>query len=264
MILQETAVPVALVTGASRGVGRGIAVSLGAAGWTVWVTARSNRASGSTSHLPGTVEDTAEAVDAAGGAGVAWACDHSDSESIARLARAIEERHPALDLLVNNSWAGYERLNAGGWEEWNAPFFEQPLELFDSMMVSGVRSHYLTTAQCARLLMAAGSSLVVTISFDGSGPVAYRIAKAADDQLAAALRGGFPAGQVCSVALHPGLVKTEGVMQFSQYMDMAGAQSPEGVGRVVAALAGDPDRRRFDGRVVTAEEMAGLYGVLLD
>ena len=132
---------VALVTGASRGVGKGIAISLGAAGWTVWVTARSSVATGSTSHLPGNIEETAEAVDKAGGVGVPWRCDHTRDAEVSALAAAVEERHGHLDLLVNNTWAGYERLNAGAWDEWNAPFFEQPAEMFDSMLMSGVRSH---------------------------------------------------------------------------------------------------------------------------
>ena len=119
----------ALVTGASRGLGRGIAVALGASGWTVWITGRSTRAGGSTSHLPGTVEQTAEAVTAAGGRGIAVACDHRDDDQARALVQRIEANSGALHLLVNNAWAGYERLNAGEWTEWNAPFWDQPLQL---------------------------------------------------------------------------------------------------------------------------------------
>lgn len=252
---------VALVTGSSRGVGKGVAISLGAAGWTVWVTGRSAVASGQTSHLPGTVEATAAAVDKAGGVGVPWRCDHTSDDEVSALALAIEERHGQLDLLVNNTWAGYERLNAGGWDEWNALFFDQPMELFDSMLASGVRSHYLTTARCARLMMASPSALVVTVSFGGSGPLAYVVSKAADDCLARALSGRFPSGQVTSVGVHPGLVTTEGVLQFAEHLDLSSAQSPEGVGRVVAALAADPCQRRFDGQVLDIEELAVVYGI---
>src|SRR6266566_3520246 len=117
---------VAWVTGGSRGVGRGVAVALGQAGWVVYVTARSS-AAGRTGHLPGTVEQTADAVTAAGGAGVAVPCDHTDDDAVRAVAARITANHGRLDLLVNNAWAGYERLNAGGFQEWNAPFWGQAL-----------------------------------------------------------------------------------------------------------------------------------------
>src|SRR5215475_601469 len=132
---------VAWVTGGSRGVGRGVAIALGQAGWVVYVTARSS-ADGRTGHLPGTVEQTADAVTAAGGSGVAVPCDHRDDEAVRAVAARITADHGRLDLLVNNAWAGYERLNAGAWQEWNAPFWRQPLELFDAML----------PAACARIM----------------------------------------------------------------------------------------------------------------
>lgn len=251
--------PVALVTGATRGVGRGIAVAFGEAGWTVWVTGRSSRRHGSTSHLHGTVEDVAKEVDEAGGTGVPWRCDHSDQDSVAQLAGRIEESHGSLEVLVNNSWAGYERLNAGAWEEWNAPFFEQPVELFDTMMSSGLRSHYLTAAACARLLMQSPSGLILATSFGGGGPVSYVVAKAADDRLAVALASAFPKGSVTSVAIHPGVVATEGVLQFAEHMDLSDALAPVELGRLVVALATDPRRATLTGRVLTVEELAHRY-----
>jgi NAD(P)-dependent dehydrogenase (short-subunit alcohol dehydrogenase family) len=95
----------------------------------------------------------------------------------------------------------------------------------------------------------------------GTGPVGYVVSKAADDRLAQALSGSFPSGDVTSVGLHPGLVTTEGVLQFRDYFDFGAAQSPEGVGRVVAALAADSDPRRFDGQVLDVETLANEYGV---
>jgi dehydrogenase/reductase SDR family protein 1 len=258
---------VALITGGSRGLGRGIAVALGAAGWTVWVTGRSSRAGDTTSHLPGTVEQTAEAVTAAGGHGVAAICDHRDDAQVRAVVGRIEAEAGALHLLVNNAWSGYERLNAGGWEEWVAPFWQQPLDLWDAMFDGGIRTHYVATALCARLLRAVPGSLVVTISAHvdtkataGYG-VAYSVAKAADDRLALATSTALATDGVASVALHPGLVRTEGAMQFAERLDLTDSQSPEGVGRVIAALAGDVKVMSLTGRALAVADLAKRYGV---
>jgi NAD(P)-dependent dehydrogenase (short-subunit alcohol dehydrogenase family) len=258
---------VALVTGASRGLGRGIAVALGAAGWTVWVTGRSSRTGGSTSHLPGTVEETAEAVTAAGGRGIPAVCDHRDDEQVRAVVARMEAEHGGLRLLVNNAWAGYERLNAGGWEEWNAPFWEQPLQLWDAMFDGGVRAHYVATALCAPLLRSTPDSVVVTISMeagaahDPSYGVAYSVAKAADDRLTAAIAAALVHDGVAAVALYPGLVRTEGVMQFAEHLDLTDSQSPQGVGRVVAALAGDGRVMSLTGSAFSVANLAQRYGV---
>ena len=258
---------VALVTGASRGLGRGIAVALGAAGWTVWVTGRSSRHSGPTSHLPGTVEETAEAVTNAGGRGVAAVCDHCDDEQVRSVVRRVQAESGGLRLLVNNAWGGYERLNAGAWEEWNAPFWEQPLELWDAMFSRGVRAHYVATALCAPLLRSAPGGLVVTVSMEVGARhearygVAYSVAKAADDRLALATSTAMASDGVASVAVHPGLVRTEGVMQFAEHLDLADSQSPEGAGRVIAALAADDEAMSLTGRAVSISELAARYGV---
>jgi dehydrogenase/reductase SDR family member 1 len=258
---------VALVTGASRGLGRGIALALGEAGWTVWVTGRSSRSVGPTSHLPGTVEETAEAVTKAGGEGIAAVCDHSDDEQTRAVVGRIQAQSRGLHLLVNNAWGGYERLNAGAWEEWNAPFWDQPLELWDAMFSAGVRAHYATTVLCAPLLRATPGRLVVTISMEAGARhqshhgVAYSVAKAADDRLAVAVSTALSGDGVASVALYPGLVRTEGVMQFAEHLDLADSQSPAGVGRVIARLAADDDVMSLTGRALTVAELARRYGV---
>ena len=383
---------IAWVTGASRGVGRGVAVALGQAGWVVYVTARSS-ADGRTGHLPGTVEQTADAVTEAGGLGVAVPCDHRDDAAVRAVAARITADHGRLDLLVNNAWAGYERLNAGGWEEWNAPFWEQPLELFDAMFGGGVRTHYVAAAVSAPLLIATPRSLVVTVSvavpeteqhafgtayamaktadavtaagglgiavkcdhrddaavravaaritadhgrldllvnnawagyerlnaggwqewnapfweqplelFDAmfSGGVrahyvaaavtaplliatpqslvvtvsvavpeteqhafgaAYAMAKTADDRLALAAAIQLGEHGVASVAVHPDWVRTEGVLQFADQADLSASQSPEGVGRAIAALAGDPEVMSLTGQALTVRALAARYGV---
>lgn len=256
----------AWVTGASRGVGRGIAVALGEAGWKVYVTARSSSA-GRTGHLPGTIEETASAVTAAGGHGLAIKCDHCDDEAVTAVATQIAASEGRLDLLVNNVWGGYERLNAGAWEEWNAPMWEQPVELFDAMFAAGVRAHYVTLALCARLLISTPGSLVVTVSFavpevgDNRFGAAYAMAKTADDRLALVAAAQLREYGVTSVAVHPGLVRTEGVLQFVEHLQMTNSQSPEAVGRAIVGLADDPELRALTGLVLSVEFLAARYGI---
>jgi dehydrogenase/reductase SDR family protein 1 len=257
----------AWVTGASRGVGRGIAVALGGAGWTVWVSARSGRTAGSTSHLPGNVEETAQAVTAAGGRGIGMVCDHREDQQVRAVAERIEAVDGALHLLVNNAWAGYERLNAGAWTEWNAPFWQQPLTLWDAMFDGGVRTHYVTSAVCAPLLRRTAPSAIVTVSMeagarhDPAHGVAYSAAKAADDRLALAMASQLAADSVASVAVYPGLVRTEGVMQYAEHLDLSAAQSPEGVGRVIAALAVDPQLMSMTGQTLHIADLARRYSI---
>jgi NAD(P)-dependent dehydrogenase (short-subunit alcohol dehydrogenase family) len=257
---------VAWVTGASRGVGRGVATALGRAGWVVYVTARSSAAA-RTGHLPGTAAETADAVTAAGGHGIAVVCDHRDDEAVAGVAARISADHGRLDLLVNNAWGGYERLNAGAWEEWNAPLWQQPLGLFDAMFTGGVRTHYVALAVCAPLLIATPYSLVVTVSMavpetdQHAFGAAYAMAKAADDRLALAAAVQLGEHAVTSVALHPDGVRTEGVLQFASQLDLTGSQSPEGVGRAVVALAGDPELLTLTGRALEVADLAERYGI---
>jgi len=161
------------------------------------------------------VEKTAEAVTAAGGRGIGAVCDQRDDEQIQAVAHRIEAECGVLHLLVNNAWAGYERRNESQWTEWSAPFWQQPVALWDAMFDGGVRTHYVTSACCAPLLRRTAASMIVTVSMEAGAAhdpaqgVAYSIAKAADDRLAAAMAGQFAADGVASVAVYPGLVRTE-------------------------------------------------------
>ena len=255
---------VAWVTGASRGVGRGIAVALGAAGWAENVTARSS-AAGRTGHLPGTVEEAAAAVTAAGGHGAGIVCDHADDAAVTAVARRIGGERGRLDLLVNNVWGGYERINAGLWEESRAPLWEQPVEVFDAMFTRGVRAHYVALAVCAPMLISTPASLVVTVSnavsADGDGGGAYAMAKLADDRLALTAALQLKEHKVASVAVHPGWVRTEGATQFAEYLDLSQPQSPEGVGRAVTALAADPNALSLTGQALSVDDLATRYGI---
>jgi NAD(P)-dependent dehydrogenase (short-subunit alcohol dehydrogenase family) len=257
---------VAWVTGASRGIGRGTAIALGRAGWVVYVTARSS-AAGRTTALPGTAAQTAQAVTAAGGHGIAITCDHRDDDAVARVSARITAERGRLDLLVNNAWGGYAGLAARAWDEWTAPFWAQPLSLFDDMFAGGVRAHYVALAACAPLLIATSGSLVVTISVAipdaelGSHGVAYAMAKAADDRLAMAAAVKLRERGVASVALHPGWVRTETVLLYAADLDLTGSQSPEGVGRAITALSADPDVMALTGRALSVGELAARYDI---
>jgi NAD(P)-dependent dehydrogenase (short-subunit alcohol dehydrogenase family) len=143
---------VALVTGASRGVGRGIALGLGEAGATVYVTGRTVEEGASASRLPGTVQSTATQVTDLGGTGIAVRCDAGDDEEIAAVLQRVEDEQGRLNVLVNSAWGGYERFTDGS--EFNpGPFWEQPLGLWDSMHRIGVRAHYVTSALAAPLMV---------------------------------------------------------------------------------------------------------------
>ncbi|MEX2206747.1 MAG: SDR family NAD(P)-dependent oxidoreductase [Myxococcota bacterium] len=254
---------VTLVTGASRGVGRGIALALGAAGATVYVTGRTTDAD-PPGELPGTIDATVREVTAAGGHAIALRCDHRDDAQVEAVFARIEADHGRLDLLVNNVWGGYERMVEDGVYRFADPFWQQPLSRWDSMFEAGVRAHYVASAFAARLMVAVGRGLIVNISFFAAqkylSNVAYGVSKAATDRLTRDCAHELRAHGVAVVSLYPGLVRTESVMRAADYLDLSNSESPEFVGRAVAALAADPDVLRRSGEVLVAAALAREYG----
>ncbi|MEV6490050.1 SDR family NAD(P)-dependent oxidoreductase [Actinoplanes sp. NPDC051633] len=258
----------AVVTGASRGVGKGVAVALGAAGYEVYVTGRSTGTSVTHPSVGGTVEQTAAAVDAAGaesgGRGVPVVCDHTDDEQTRALFEQVRERSGGLDVLVNNVWGGYAAYHEDRYQDMSGPFWEQPLRVWDDMFRAGVRAHYAATVLAVPLLRRGG--LVATISFfPGSYPagddqVAYSVAKAADDRMTAVMAAQLRPREVTAVALYPGLVRTEGVLRAGDFFDLSNSESPEFIGRAVAALAADPQVIERTGRALVVAEVADEYG----
>lgn len=254
---------VTLVTGASRGVGRGVALALGAAGATVFVTGRSSRAGARTEGLPGTVEDTAEAIGERGGRGVAVRCDHRiDAETEAVLAR-IGEEEGRLDLLVNNSWSGYER---GEEARFDAPFWEQPQWRYD-LFAASLRGHFVASRAAVPLMLPASRGLIVNIGFtDGEvplGQVAYDVCKHSTDRMALAMAAELRKTGVAAVALHPGFVRTERVEAAWERLGQGPAEvvhSPEYVGRAVASLAADPELPELSGARLAVGDLAERYG----
>ena len=256
---------VALVTGASRGVGKGIALGLGEAGATVYVTGRTEQAGQAAVALPGTIHKTAAEVTRLGGRGMAVRCDHTDDEQVRALFDRLQTEPGRLDILVNNVWGGYEHFNDGT-EFWNEKgFWTAPLSRWDKSFQAGVRAHYVAGVLAAPLMIAQGGGLIVNISFfaaqrDDRG-VAYAAAKAADDRMASAMAHELRPHNVAAVSLYPGLVRTEGVLKAGDFFDLSNSESPQFLGRVIAALAADPRRMDKSGQVLVAAAVALEYGV---
>lgn len=261
---------VAVVTGASRGIGKGVALELGAAGATVYVTGRTVEPGG---FLPGTVSATAEEVTALGGTGVAVACDHGDDEAVAALFDRVRDERGRLDVLVNNVFSSPD---AAGWL--GKRFWEAPVRAWDQTIDIGLRSHYVAAVLGAPLLLAAGSGLIVNISSPGAvrymHNVAYGVGKAALDRMTADMAHELRDARVAVVSLWPGIVHTELLdlvpagpdgrkvltLPGEGEFDLADAESPRFAGRAVAALAADPGVMARSGRAWPVAELAGDYG----
>jgi NAD(P)-dependent dehydrogenase (short-subunit alcohol dehydrogenase family) len=255
---------VALVTGASRGVGKGVALGLGEAGATVYITGRTVQPGSSPGSLGGTLLESAEAVTQAGGKGIAVACDHTDDDQVRALFDRIKTEQGRLDILVNNVWGGYEHFYDGTrfWEEQG--FWTVPISRWDKSFAAGVRAHYVASVLAAPMMIAQGSGLIVNISFfaaerDDRG-VIYGVAKAADDRMAACMAHELRPHNVAAVSLYPGLVRTESVLAAAEHFDMSNSESPEFIGRAVAALAADPKILDKTGQVLVAAQVALDYG----
>lgn len=253
---------VIVVTGASRGAGRGIATALGATGATVYVTGRTLEEGNS--ELPGTVPATAAAISAAGGKGIAVACDHGDDAQVQALFEQVREEQGRLDILVNNATCLPDGLTDKG------PFWEKPLTLTDLWNV-GMRSHYCAAYFAAPLLLANGEGLVVnTSSFGGRiymhGP-AYGAGKAAADKMAHDMAVDFKPYNVAVISLWMGLLLTERTRRVFEaepemYASMVDtAEHPEFSGRVIDALARDPTLMEKSGQVWIGAELGEEYSV---
>ena len=253
---------VAVVTGASRGVGKGIALALGEAGATVYVTGRSE-VGGTTEGLPGTVRDTADTVTQRGGQGVAVRCDHTQDAEVGALFARVTREHGCLDLLVNNVWGGYEQQD---WSRFSAPFWEQSSRHWSGMFESGVRTHLAATRLAVPLMLSNRRGLIVhTTAWDRDkylGNLFYDIAKAAVNRMAFGMARELEPHHVAVVALAPGFVGTERVLAaFARVGRVPGnLESPEYIGRAVVALAGDANVMVKSGRVLTVGQLATEYG----
>ncbi len=271
---------IAVVTGASRGAGRGCAVELGAAGATVYVTGRSRRdqpapgyvqiqALSNLARVPGSIDETAEEVTRAGGRGIAVACDHTDEAQVQALFERVQRESGRLDLLVNNAWGGHETFDG----VFQAPFWERPMVHWDAMFDRGVRNHLLSSRLAAPMFVRQGRGLIVTTTFWDrdqymQGNLFYDLAKAAMTRLAFGMAQELRPHGVASVAVSPGWMRTEFVLAGHQTDEvhwherpaLARTESPRYLGRAVVALASDPQVLERSGQALRVGDLARIYG----
>jgi NAD(P)-dependent dehydrogenase (short-subunit alcohol dehydrogenase family) len=250
---------VAIVTGASRGIGKGCALELGAAGATVYVTGRTVE-EGRRS-LPGTIGATAEQVSAEGGRGVAVACDHRRDEEVEALFARVRRDEGRLDVLVNNAFLIPPELTSG------RKFWEVPLSNWDDMIDVGTRSAFVASAFAARLMVERRRGLIANISSSGAARyawhVCYGVGKCALDRLSADTAHELAPFGVAVVSVWPGVVLTERIqanLARTPGLARLRAESQRFTGLAVAALAADPDVMRHTGRALASRELALVYG----
>jgi NAD(P)-dependent dehydrogenase (short-subunit alcohol dehydrogenase family) len=269
--VQRLAGKIALVTGASRGGGRGIALALGEAGATVYVTGRSVRGESTRPDIADlTIEGTAEQVEARGGVGIPVRCDHTDDAQVERLFGRLEREQGRLDLLVNNVWGGYE--DYGSDDAFDARFWEQPLWRWDRMFNAGVRAHFTASRLAARMMIGQRQGLMVNTTFWDRGKalssIPYDVAKTAINRLAYMMAPELREHGVAAVALSPGWMRTEAVLSvyetdetgWSEIPELARTESTEYIGRAVVALAADEQVLAKSGQTLTVGDLAREYG----
>lgn len=252
---------IALVTGASRGVGKGIALALGDAGMTVYLTGRTTRQADAHVPLAGTIFETAEAIAQRGGSAVPMVCDHQADSQVASVFQKIQQEQGRLDLLVNNAWAGYEGYSTGKHFPPDHPFWQKPISYWDDNL-NGLRWAYVSTWHAAGMMVAQGSGLIVNISFgvENLGNPAYNIAKSATDRLTQETAFQLRPHGVSVVSLYPGLVRTESVMLNAQYFDLSTSESPYFTGQAVVKLSQIPNVMSYSGSAQGVAQLAQKYG----
>jgi NAD(P)-dependent dehydrogenase (short-subunit alcohol dehydrogenase family) len=254
--------PVALVTGASRGAGAGIAHALGSHGCTVYVTGRTR--SGTESPVRGSIDETAERVNAAGGQGIAVEVDHGDHRQVQELFERIRSEQGRLDILVNNAAIIRDEMMG------RTKFWEEPLSVLDTLDV-GLRSSYVATVYAAPLMLPQGRGLVAFSSSSGAvhyafGP-AYGVPKAGTDKMAADMAFDFREFGIAAVSIWMGSLLTDRVRaviasnpeKFGHILDTA--ETPELTGHVIWALYHDPELMSVSGQTLIGAELAVQYGI---
>jgi NAD(P)-dependent dehydrogenase (short-subunit alcohol dehydrogenase family) len=262
---------VALVTGASRGAGRGIALELGAAGATVYVTGRSVEDGPTTDNVPGTIDESAREVTKRGGRGIAVRCDHTVDADVESLFDRIRKDHGRLDLLVNNVWGGYENSDCRPLPL--VPFWEQSLHQWDRMFTAGVRAHLTASRLAVPLMLPQRRGLIVSTTAN-LDPLPYLrnlfydLSKNAAARLTWAIAQELREHRIAALAVAPGFMRTERVVEAFHRANAADALNGPGgpketttyLGRAVLALAADDRVIEKSGQLVEVGTLAREYG----
>ena len=261
---------IAVVAGATRGAGRGIACMLGEAGATVYCTGRSARGNPATAGRPETVEETAELVTGRGGMGIAVRVDHTVESQVRALFERVAAEQGRLDLLVNDVWGGDEL------SEWGKPFWELSLEKGLLMQQRAVHSHIITSRYAAPWMIDRRQGLIIEITdgdtLDYRGNLFYDLAKVSAIRLAQAMAAELRPHGVSALALTPGFLRSEAMLDHfgvteanwrdgaAQDPHFIASETPTYIGRAVAALASDPDIARRSGSMLSTWRLAKEYG----
>ena len=262
---------VALVTGASRGAGRGIALELGAAGATVYVTGRSVGGGPTTDNVPGTIDESAREVTDRGGRGIAVRCDHTVDADVESLFDRIRHEHGRLDLLVNNVWGGYENSECRPLPL--VPFWEQSLHQWDAMLTAGVRAHLTASRLAVPLMLPQRRGLIVSTTANLEAlpylrNLFYDLAKNAVARLVWAIAQELREHGIASLAVAPGFMRTERVVEAFRRAGAPDAITGPGgpkettayLGRAIVALASDTEVIDKSGQLVEVGALAREYG----
>jgi NAD(P)-dependent dehydrogenase (short-subunit alcohol dehydrogenase family) len=253
---------VAVVTGASRGAGLGIARVLGEENASVYVTGRTVRGKPTVPEYPGSIEDAADDVAARGGTGIPVRCDHTDEGSVMALFDRVQAEQQRLDVLVCNAWGGY--MPYPEHNDWfSIPFWQQSMDRWDGMFTAGLRAHLLTARYGLPLMLPHRRGLVVLTTFTMGrkylGNVFYDVAKNGICRAAEVLAGELEDYEIAVVALSPGWILVERMTELTPEQ-RAQTESPEYIGRAVAALASDPGIMRRTGQTLAVGSLARDYG----
>jgi Dehydrogenases with different specificities (related to short-chain alcohol dehydrogenases) len=256
---------IAFVTGATRGIGKGIVIALAKAGACVYFTGRTIDEGKGAVSLAGSLTQTEKEARQYHKEVYAIKCDHTiDEETQAAVRRIIDEKG-RIDILVNNVWGGYECFNDGTQFWLEREFYTIPVRRWDKMFHAGIRAHYVTSSFVAPIMAEQGSGLIINISFWAAQRndmgVAYGIAKAADDKMVETMAYELQKYNINVISLYPGLVRTESVMAAAQYLNLENSESPEFIGRVIAGMMDDEKISEKSGTIQIAASLALEYGI---